>query len=826
MFGRNSMRFQPSGPTVGGSLVPVKFNGFNGQPVQRSYADGGKVEIPKVPQYAPSLDEYYAAMKQFEKEAEEGVLNRELSLIGGALDAPIEALKHLTVMKGVRRSLAPKLGDKRPDRSAMDKAVNYAGGYDWGIREGVDPLDAIPTGRAYQLRQYMNEPERREDAILDYLENTAGLRAAARDKALGVNPEGYPPIKEAINFSRYAGGGLASLDAKSIPRETLERLPFATLERMRRDPGVDQNFIAPLEHAAFTREFTKENPLLHGAAMALATPAYSALKGIGYYKARSDPSLEEVLAGYRGIGEGLSESFDEKIERLMAPLMPVPEAERQVRKKMAEGGAVNTEVEVPASSSAVRRFLDFPTTRMAQGGHVKKHKESGYYAVNNKYAEGGAIRRPSIPRELPGNIDEAVREMARLRRLGIAGAKGFTGLGEAPSVMRPEELEAYGTGETAGLAADVADLIPGVGTAKALAGAGLGALKGGLGLAGMIRQGGIPNINMFHNVEGGPRSLLEALEQTQRRGIGSFDNLSVGIGPNIYGYAEGPTLVMNPRSKEFDPATAARNQLFNRDAYTARLSRGSNLADDYRLTEGYTPEEAGQTAAILASPSFRSFKEYEESPYGVAVLSPFDEEAHRLSEGVTEDYNLWLDKQNMFGNLDPSSQMSELINAANKGDPEAIRLLELYRSMPSEYAELKIPGRTPISRENVSAILIPHFMDKNISPVDFIERLSDVTDVEFGTPYAFATKDMREQLHDLESNTAKEIADIVRSSTSHKDIMENLSPEARKYFSSSFSRQLYDDPSGIPELTKEMFRASPEFASDVASDITRREFLK
>ncbi len=71
----------------------------------------------------------------------------------------------------------------------------------------------------------------------------------------------------------------------------------------------EQNYLAPLEHQAFAREWTKSNPWVAAPSLAVATPAYSLAKlvgqPLGLYQDATPPSWNELAAGYRGIWEGL-----------------------------------------------------------------------------------------------------------------------------------------------------------------------------------------------------------------------------------------------------------------------------------------------------------------------------------------------------------------------------------------------------------------------------------------------------------------------------------------------------------------------------------------
>ena len=73
------------------------------------------------------------------------------------------------------KELAPELAGKRVDRNMQDMMLNFIGGYDMAAR-GMPAEDAISGARAYQAKDYFLEG-RKADAIGDYEENAAGVRA-------------------------------------------------------------------------------------------------------------------------------------------------------------------------------------------------------------------------------------------------------------------------------------------------------------------------------------------------------------------------------------------------------------------------------------------------------------------------------------------------------------------------------------------------------------------------------------------------------------------------------------------------------------------------
>lgn len=67
-----------------------------------------------------------------------------------------------------------------------------------------------------------------------------------------------------------------------------------------------QAVLAPYEHQAFAREWTNENPVIAPISLAFAIPGYAAAKALGIEHARTGPSIASILAGYKGIGQGLA----------------------------------------------------------------------------------------------------------------------------------------------------------------------------------------------------------------------------------------------------------------------------------------------------------------------------------------------------------------------------------------------------------------------------------------------------------------------------------------------------------------------------------------
>lgn len=88
-----------------------------------------------------------------------------------------------------------------------------------------------------------------------------------------------------------------------------ELADHATLYGARMQGDMDQNIrLAPYEHQAFAREYVESNPVVGPIAMALLTAGYTPAKALGIIKTdekTTPPSIEQMLGGFRGIGQGV-----------------------------------------------------------------------------------------------------------------------------------------------------------------------------------------------------------------------------------------------------------------------------------------------------------------------------------------------------------------------------------------------------------------------------------------------------------------------------------------------------------------------------------------
>jgi len=83
------------------------------------------------------------------------------------------------------------------------------------------------------------------------------------------------------------------------------------------DPAI-QAQLAPMEHRAFAREFATESPLKAAVSLPFAIPAYTASKFLGLSNARSPASLNEMVQGFAGLGEGLGAAGKNWLTQLQA----------------------------------------------------------------------------------------------------------------------------------------------------------------------------------------------------------------------------------------------------------------------------------------------------------------------------------------------------------------------------------------------------------------------------------------------------------------------------------------------------------------------------
>ena len=144
----------------------------------KGYAEGGKVKDP------------FANMSMLDK----------VSLLArGAkkryFDHYDAASKHGAYPDQLAAALKDKylveLGNSRQNRTPLDVAINYGGGYDFAANKAVPAQDVRDMAKAYQLFDYMTSirDSAKADAIGDYYENMAGVEAGLAGRSRGRMPE-------------------------------------------------------------------------------------------------------------------------------------------------------------------------------------------------------------------------------------------------------------------------------------------------------------------------------------------------------------------------------------------------------------------------------------------------------------------------------------------------------------------------------------------------------------------------------------------------------------------------------------------------------------
>lgn len=113
-----------------------------------------------------------------------------LSAGGFMIMHPLQYSSHSNYPEQLKQQLmqqSPNLGLVRVNRSPLDQAINYGGGYQFGSLPSADLESADKMAKAYQLIDYLyaETPQQKQDAWKDYQENMAGVKAAIENKRVG-----------------------------------------------------------------------------------------------------------------------------------------------------------------------------------------------------------------------------------------------------------------------------------------------------------------------------------------------------------------------------------------------------------------------------------------------------------------------------------------------------------------------------------------------------------------------------------------------------------------------------------------------------------------
>jgi hypothetical protein len=106
------------------------------------------------------------------------------------------------------------------------------------------------------------------------------------------------------------------MDLSQLTDAQLRAMSFDGIRKLREifPDQASQNRLAPFDRSSFVREMMQERGPHAGIAPALVSPVFEALKFLpGRMGSRSEPSLQNALAGAVGFGQGLNEWNQSKI---------------------------------------------------------------------------------------------------------------------------------------------------------------------------------------------------------------------------------------------------------------------------------------------------------------------------------------------------------------------------------------------------------------------------------------------------------------------------------------------------------------------------------
>ena len=165
--GWSAYRSDPRSQSSVGVNVSPYYKGIN---YTKNFAEGGKVSDPfanlSMLDKAKLLAKAAKYRVQYNKQAVEH---------GKYPDALSSELK---------KNYLDQVGNSRVNRSPLDAALNYGGGYDFGVRQDIPADVARDMGKAYQYTDYFFSPFTgpKSDAVGDYYENMAGVEAGIKER--------------------------------------------------------------------------------------------------------------------------------------------------------------------------------------------------------------------------------------------------------------------------------------------------------------------------------------------------------------------------------------------------------------------------------------------------------------------------------------------------------------------------------------------------------------------------------------------------------------------------------------------------------------------
>jgi hypothetical protein len=153
----------------------------------------GPLVIAKNPAYAAKAEQKFAGGGKVSSDpfADLSVLDKAELLAKAAkyrIKYNKQAVDHGKYPDALSSELKKKyldlVGNSRVNRSPLDAALNYGGGYDFGVRQDVPADVARDMGKAYQYTDYFFSPFTgpKSDAVGDYYENMAGVEAGIKER--------------------------------------------------------------------------------------------------------------------------------------------------------------------------------------------------------------------------------------------------------------------------------------------------------------------------------------------------------------------------------------------------------------------------------------------------------------------------------------------------------------------------------------------------------------------------------------------------------------------------------------------------------------------
>jgi len=284
--GWSAYRTDPRSQSSVGVNVSPYYKGIN---YTKNFAEGGKVSDPfaslSMMDKAKLLAKAAKYRIQYNKQAVEH---------GKYPDALSSELK---------KNYLDTVGNSRVNRSPLDVALNYGGGYDFGVRQDIPADVARDMGKAYQYTDYFFSPFTgpKSDAVGDYYENMAGVEAGIKERGRRATEaeiqrrsaeygRGVSKMLPQYEEPNYAEGGAVEtddVDYDSMYEFKKDEPAFAE--------GGEVDYDAMYEFKDNTVGFAKGGPVLsvgRGEKLPVAKGAGLTAKGRAKYNAATGSNLK------------------------------------------------------------------------------------------------------------------------------------------------------------------------------------------------------------------------------------------------------------------------------------------------------------------------------------------------------------------------------------------------------------------------------------------------------------------------------------------------------------------------------------------------------